>query len=197
MSKKLIPADTWLGDIEKEESTGVVAGVSVPVGTVIMYMGNEAPDADWLVLDGQTIKASDYPLLFKLLTGKDPVTNPDDTVALADMRSRYPMGLDTRVTDRNRVGNSVLADYYTHGHYIPRPTEFVSKDKADREGWSLTNPVTAKRYLMAPSFRHYDDLGKEQYPTKVVWNISTGTSGKLKGEVIPNSIVMNYLIKGR
>lgn len=64
---------------------------SVPIGLVLPYVGTTAPNALWLVADGQTVDRSSYPELADLMGV--PTTAP--TFTIPDLRSRVPMGTST------------------------------------------------------------------------------------------------------
>ncbi len=62
-------------------SAQVTAVITMPVGTVVSYLGNVAPNG-WLICDGRALDAGTYPALYPLLpNGKLP-----------DLRSRFIVG---------------------------------------------------------------------------------------------------------
>jgi len=82
----------------------------VPVGTIVPFGGEEAPDG-WLLCDGTEVAISDYTALYNVIryNFKDADLLDDEGVnsfALPDLRGRFPLGLDdmggpsaNRVTD--------------------------------------------------------------------------------------------------
>lgn len=77
-------------------SAQAVAVITMPVGTVVSFLGNVAPNG-WLICDGSPIAANTYPQLFPMLpNGKLP-----------DLRSRFIVGVGAGAGLDNYVLNDI------------------------------------------------------------------------------------------
>lgn len=95
-------------EISSRQDAGLLA--SVPVGTVIMWPGTEAPGpaGHWLKLDGSTFDAAKYPDLARILGGN----------RLPDGRGVFMVG----VQPGERLGERLAADAGEHEHLLATKT---------------------------------------------------------------------------
>ncbi len=80
----------------------------VPTGTVSMYAGTTAPNADWLLCDGAAVSRTTFATLFALVSTSFGVGDGSTTFNVPDLRGRVGIGLDNlgsssanRITDSN------------------------------------------------------------------------------------------------
>jgi len=80
----------------------------VPTGTVSMYAGTTAPNADWLLCDGSAVSRTTYATLFALVSTSFGIGDGSTTFNVPDLRGRAAIGLDNlgsssanRITDSN------------------------------------------------------------------------------------------------
>jgi len=71
--------------------TKTLVSNSIPIGSVLPYAGTTAPNALWLVANGQTVNRSSYPELATLMEVPTTVS----TFTIPDLRNRVPMGTST------------------------------------------------------------------------------------------------------
>lgn len=95
----LVSGKTWV-------VVGAVTGGAPmpPVGSVTAFAGASAPPG-WLVCDGSSVSADDYPALYAVIgetfgDGGDP--DDDDTFSLPDLRGGAPLG----VSDSHALGST-------------------------------------------------------------------------------------------
>ena len=97
----------------KQFADSVVAagGGGVPVGCVMPYVGDTAPDADWKICDGQELDATVYSELFAVIGAKFGTASAG-YFKLPDMRGAVPRG----------AGNSGLGGGWAGGAVGAAPT---------------------------------------------------------------------------
>lgn len=66
----------------------------LPIGSVIMYAGTQAPNGNYLVCDGNYYFVEDYPDLAEVLAGIYQYEPVDGKFQVPDFRSRMPVGFD-------------------------------------------------------------------------------------------------------
>lgn len=103
-------------EISSQQDAGLLA--SVPVGTVIMWPGTEAPGpaGHWLKLDGSTFDAAKYPDLARILGGN----------RLPDGRGVFMVG----VQPGEQLGERLAADAGEHNHLLATKTVTSPKPAA-------------------------------------------------------------------
>jgi microcystin-dependent protein len=72
---------------------GDPGGGELPVGAVIMWVTDDAPDG-WLLCDGGSVLQADYPALFDVIGVTYGDGGSNDTFNLPDLRGRFPLGQD-------------------------------------------------------------------------------------------------------
>jgi len=84
-----------------------IADLGVPVGSLMPYAGQEAPDG-YLLCDGSEIEKRKYPALYSILgniyNGSIPLVGVE-TFRLPDLRGRFPLGKDN-MDNGSQVPNS-------------------------------------------------------------------------------------------
>jgi len=65
----------------------------LPVGAVIMWVADAAPDG-WLLCDGRSVLQTDFPELFDVIGVAYGDGGSNDTFNLPDLRGRFPLGQD-------------------------------------------------------------------------------------------------------
>ena len=81
-----------------------IIGDSMPVGAIVMYPVGTAPNADWLVCEGQVVLTADYPLLFNVIGYS--FGGGAGNMQLPDMRQKFIAGYDQLAApDYNVIGS--------------------------------------------------------------------------------------------
>ena len=68
-------------------------GEGLPVGAVIMWVAEAAPDG-WLLCDAQAVLQADFPALFNVIGVIYGDGGANDAFNLPDLRGRFPLGQD-------------------------------------------------------------------------------------------------------
>lgn len=68
---------------------------SMPIGSLVSYIGASAPNASWLLCDGTAVSRSTYATLFGIIGTTYGVGDGSTTFALPDLRGRVPVGTGT------------------------------------------------------------------------------------------------------
>lgn len=74
-----------------EEAKGFFAGVSVPVGSIVLWPMDTAPDG-WLVANGATISRTTYANLFAVYGVKYGAGDGSSTFGIPNLQRRFPFG---------------------------------------------------------------------------------------------------------
>lgn len=71
-----------------------IARTSFPIGGGCLWFTNTAPEKNWILAQGQTLRQADYPLLYALwgTTYGGGADSGATTFSVPDLRQRYPMG---------------------------------------------------------------------------------------------------------
>lgn len=87
---------------------------AVPVGTMMMWTGADAPNANWLPCDGRQVSRTAYPVLFNLLNqgATFGVGDGSTTFNLPDMRRRFAVGaLTSSELGNNETPNKTTPNF--------------------------------------------------------------------------------------
>lgn len=150
--------------------TGVVAGVtptlaahlatkqyvdsSLPVGTGAIFFGAAAPNASWLLCQGQVVAQATYPDLYAIVgtlynTGGEGAGN----FRLPDLRQRFPLGKAAAGTGSTLGGTGGTID---HAHTQPQ----------HQHGWTgLTIADHAAHLHEVPIHGHLNTIGVNDHAT--------------------------------
>lgn len=80
-----------------------------PIGTILPYVGDTAPDANWLLCDGTAVNRVTYATLFARAGTAYGVGDGATTFNLPDLRGRVPVGIDgtaARLSANDAKGNA-------------------------------------------------------------------------------------------
>lgn len=188
ISNKEFPEDDLLLDTDEflinrpQNSTGMLKVSKssllnsiprLPVGTIMPYVGDTAPNARdfggyWLLCDGTTYTEQDYPELYAICLNKFDPNAGQGEFAVPDLRGRLPLGRDNMGgTSANRVENSA----------------------ADTTGFSAGQETTTLTLNQIPDHKHdfiEDNTGNSYYATRQTaetpppgtasWSAPTGAS---------------------
>lgn len=96
--------------------------LSVPVGTVLLYVGHDTPD-EFLFCNGQTVSRTTYAKLFQVIGEFYGEGDGSTTFAVPDLRGRGTVGHRSMdASDSNRVvGNDALMN--VGPYHSPAPTQ--------------------------------------------------------------------------
>lgn len=122
---------------EIDEETGEIGAKkdATPVGTVISFMGNHAPEG-YLSCDGAKYKINEYSKLVELIKtefgsynyfGGDGTT----TFAVPDLRGEFLRGTGTAIRNTGTGGNVGIHQDPTQFPYVRGSTSIVWSDKGD------------------------------------------------------------------
>lgn len=162
-------------------------GDAFPVGGIIAVPGNYTPDGNWLSAQGQSLKASDYPILFSILG--NAWGGDSTTFNLPDLQDRFLRATDGNPTNSNdpdqssRVasapggatsGTGSFQSFATGTPHTPLEVTGLSYPTADHD-----NALTAIGY-------HIADFN----PGPTTYALSGGDP-----ETAPISVVVNFYIR--
>ena len=101
-----VDEDLWGGQLNTNMDN--IDNRLVPTGTISMFAGTTAPNADWLLCDGAAVSRTTFSALFALVSTSFGVGDGSTTFNVPDLRGRTPIGLDNlgsssanRITDAN------------------------------------------------------------------------------------------------
>jgi microcystin-dependent protein len=80
-----------------------------PIGTIMPYVGDAAPDANWLLCDGSAVNRVTYATLFARAGTAYGAGDGSTTFNLPDLRGRIPVGVDGaagRLSANDAKGNT-------------------------------------------------------------------------------------------
>lgn len=85
------------------ELTALTAASTIPIGVTCDYVGTTAPDANWLLVSGQTVVNAQT--LYPTLWGRVPAGWKSGTsLLMPDSRRRVTVGYDSAVAPYNTIG---------------------------------------------------------------------------------------------
>lgn len=110
LNKPLVndPVDEDLWGSQLNTNMDSIDNRLVPTGTISMFAGTTAPNADWLLCDGAAVSRTTFSALFALVSTSFGIGDGSTTFNVPDLRGRTPVGLDNlgsssanRITDAN------------------------------------------------------------------------------------------------
>lgn len=161
-----------------EEAMEETTILSVPIGVVMAYGGTTAP-TNWLICDGSTVSRITYADLFSVIGTSFGSGDGSTTFNLPDLRSRVPLGKDSRDEDFDTIGSN----YGEKEHTLTNdemPT-MNAKAPTSTSGGNIA-------YFKGDSIGGYNGSGAGT-------TIATITGGNQSHNIVQPSIVMNYIIK--
>lgn len=170
---------------------------SVPVGAIMIWSTNTAPDK-WVLCRGQAISREDYSELFAVIGTTYGVGDGTTTFNVPDYRDSAPVGKNdsgTFSTLGDKVGSETITQTVSqmpsHSHTIQDP------------GHSHTYAFTSGQPV-----NHYDQFINQpgieslSYENQNTWGATTGisineTGGGQPMSIVQPSLVSNFIIKAK
>ena len=204
---------------EKFEVIGRIkdkTGYVVPVGTVVPYAGNTAPDG-WLMCDGSGLSTTDYDELFAVIG--TTYGGGGGTFNLPDMRQKFPMGQASSgtgsvlgetggVIDHNHTYNQVIEHTHTgQAQQLSNPSFSTSINGLHQHSFishlggfgyahgGHTASFDSFEYGTSANGDHYHTIDIQHTHNLTISNppgsVTTGTTGNSNAPYL----VLNYVIK--
>lgn len=105
-------------------------GGGAPLGTVLMWLTNSAPSADYLICDGAAISRSTYSDLFSLIGTTYGSGDGSTTFNLPNMKGRVPVGRDSGDAPFDTLGETGGAKTHTLDiSEIPSHTHSINRNE--------------------------------------------------------------------
>lgn len=164
----------------KQDITGAVSGDTLPIGATVPYPGTTAP-TNWLICDGSAISRTTYQDLFNVIGTTFGSGDGSTTFNLPDMRSRTPVGVDTRDSDLNAVGKTYGEKSHTMTvnelveHYHPQSLVGGGGGNIGKAAYSWSVPENQYNYTGV--------------------DLATRTGGSQPFNIMQPSMATNYIIK--
>lgn len=197
-------------------------GGGVPIGTVVPFAGDEAPEG-WLMCDGNTYYSKSaetgadtiYSNLYRIIGTKFGKGSVANTFKVPDMRQKFVEGANADETGFT-VGTSIAAAIPTHGHTFTGSamTGYIDMGGGDSGEWygdfskaaksgvfSWSDSKTSYRYTGLGSVSPNRNIARLNFNGTPSGTISapTGTYKAVYNTncttVQPASVCMNYIIK--
>ena len=175
----------------------------MPVGTMLPYAGNKAPDG-WLICDGAELEKSKYPDLYTAIGDVWGKAKANGNFCIPDMRGVFLRGYDpvhkfdgaeafghfqqSAIKAHSHNASSSIAGEHNHEVLYGRPKSYINNDVHD----------FYQHYLLKKG--NYKFIGtKETSPIKFSGNhrhkVTVEESGS--DDVRPYNVAVNYIIKVR
>lgn len=125
----------------------VIGLQDTPVGTIISYMGNTAPD-HYLACDGDVYNISDYPILSQHILKEFKAVNyfggdGETTFAVPDLRGEFLRGSGANSHTKNGGGAAVGS--HQDGTQIPYIRTFVTETATKK--WAINAPSSEQNIV--------------------------------------------------
>lgn len=152
----------------------------IPVGTIVPFGGNIAPDG-WLLCDGSEVRKSDFNDLYDTIgfNFRDPSLLSDNGVnffALPDMRGRFPLGVDNM--GGNSAGRVTSNGATAIGNNLGSETTTISVENLPEHEHDLRGDSGDQYYVIR------DIQGAPQDTDAIQYDAPTGTQA---GQALPSS----------
>jgi microcystin-dependent protein len=168
------------GTIQLEDLIAAVKNSLCPVGTVLTYTGDTAPEG-WLMCHGAAISRADYSALYAVIGNRFGYGNGDTTFHIPDFRGKFLRGHDAGAgydPDRNSRGS--LRTGGATGDSVGSFQSDALRSHTHTESTMVNNGFAT------------DSLGNLAY-ANVVGPAESGATGG--SETRPVNISVNYIIK--
>jgi len=168
------------GTIQLEDLIAAVKNSLCPVGTVLTYTGDTAPEG-WLMCHGAAISRADYSALYAVIGNRFGYGNGDTTFHIPDFRGKFLRGRDAGAgydPDRNSRGS--LRTGGATGDSVGSFQSDALRSHTHTESTMVNNGFAT------------DSLGNIAYPNVVGSTVSGAAGGN---ETRPVNIYVNYIIK--
>ena len=168
----------------------------LPIGSVIMWAGTQAPNNNYLVCDGNYYFVEDYPDLAKVLAGIYQYEPVDGKFQVPDFRSRMPVGRDTDHTQGSDLFNHLggyggeVMHKLTEAE-MPKHRHVYSDDSNKKNFWHEyaegSNPHTGEA--------DYNSSGSGSAKGTRFWTTVAGGDGWHNN--MPPFMTINYIIRAK
>lgn len=174
---------------------------AVPVGVLQMFAGAAAPNANWLLCQGQAISRATYATLFTAISTTYGVGDGTTTFNLPDMRGRVPVGVGTgsgltaralAATGGEELHTLTAGESGTavHNHGVTDPSHTHQWNKAG-SGSSHLGEGTVGSSTVSTGFNDFNSPNT----TGVTVNNHAGASAGSGHNTMQPFIAVNYIIK--
>ena len=168
------------GTIQLEDLIAAVKNSLCPVGTVLTYTGDTAPEG-WLMCHGAAISRADYSALYAVIGNRFGYGNGDTTFHIPDFRGKFLRGRDAGAGyDPDRNSRGALRTGGATGDSVGSFQPDALRSHTHTESTMVNNGFAT------------DSLGNIFYPNVVGPAVSGATGGS---ETRPVNISVNYIIK--
>lgn len=169
------------GTIQLEDLIAVVKNSLCPVGTVLTYTGDTAPEG-WLMCDGETVSRADYSALYAVIGDRFGYGNGATTFHVPDFRGKFLRGRDAGTGyDPDRLNRTNLYPGGATGDLVG------SLQYDELRSHTHTEYVLANDGLNGVNYG-----GPYMIPNQWFQHNSGATGGS---ETRPVNIYVNYIIK--
>lgn len=155
---------------------GMPTGDTFPIGAITSYAGSIAP-TNWLICDGSAISRTTYADLFGVIGTSFGSGNGSTTFNLPDLRSRVPLGKDSRDADFDTIGETYGEKNHT-----------LTVNEMPSHAHSVTTQATG-----TGTWWTLKTFNEERATTAGYGTSSTG--GNQAHNTVQPSLVTNYIIK--
>ncbi len=167
------------GTIQLEDLIAAVKNSLCPVGTVLTYTGDTAPEG-WLMCHGAAISRADYSALYAVIGNRFGYGNGDTTFHIPDFRGKFLRGHD--------AGAGYDPDRYSRTNLYPGGATGDSvgsyQDDEFRSHSHVETTIVSSDYGSDPGGWHWPNYTQTE---------STSATGG--SETRPKNISVNYIIK--
>ena len=157
----------------------------VPLGTVLPYAGDSAPDT-YLLCDGAEVSRETYADLFAVIGTKYGAGNGSTTFNLPNLKGRIPLGLDPNDSDFNDRGKSGGAKTHTLTE-----AEMPSHDHQLQYYAGSSSPISGLGLVSIPR----EGGGQQWYDMPYSKIVAKGGGGAHNN--LQPYLVMNFIIKAK
>ena len=167
------------GTIQLEDLIAAVKNSLCPVGTVLTYTGDTAPEG-WLMCHGAAISRADYSALYAVIGNRFGYGNGDTTFHIPDFRGKFLRGHD--------AGAGYDPDRYSRGNHYPGGATGDSVGSYQADEFKSHSHVETTMVNNG----YGSDTGGWYWANHTTTTSTSFTGGS---ETRPNNISVNYIIK--